>query len=72
MPPRVMLGGKNAHGRNVDERNTLADEGLRALQRQIDALHEELRRGFNLRRGESKDKEEVEDTYEEEVEEAID
>lgn len=57
---------KNDGGRNV-----LANEGLRVLERQIATLQEELRRGFNLRRRESDDKEEVEDTSEEEAEEAI-
>lgn len=35
-------------------------------------MKEDLRRGFGLRRGESEDKEEVEDTSEDEVEEAVD
>lgn len=71
MPPRVMRGGINVGARNASGRNALKNEGLRALQRQIDALQEEIRRGFNPRRGESEVNEEVEDTSEK-VEESID
>ena len=60
-------------GRNVGGRDPLAAEGLRALQRQIDALQEQMRRGLNpRRREESEDKEEVEDSDVEEEEEEID
>lgn len=63
IPPRVMHGGINFGARNAGGRNSLANKDLRALQRQIGVLQEELRRGFNLRRGESDDEGEVEDTY---------
>ena len=67
MPPRVMpsrhggsRGGRG--GRNADGRDPLAVEGFRALQRQIDVLQEQMRRGLNpRRRGESEDEEEEEE-----------
>ncbi|GLJ43029.1 hypothetical protein SUGI_0893000 [Cryptomeria japonica] len=67
-----MHDGNNVGARNADGRNALENEGLRALHRHIDALQEELRRGFNPRRGESDDEGEVEYSSSSGSEEAID
>lgn len=75
MPPRMRPGrrGGARGGRNFGGRDPLVAKGLRALQRQIDALQEHMRRELNSRRREeSEDEEEVEDLDVEEEEEEID
>ena len=71
MPPRVMPGRCGGAKGGRGGRNAGGRDALAALQRQIDALQEELRRGLNLRE-ESEDEGEEEGSNVEEEEEAID
>lgn len=71
MPPRVMLGRRGGARGGRGGRNVAGRDALAALQRQIDALQEQLRRGLNPRE-ESEDEGKEEGSNVEEEEEAID